>query len=516
MVSTSGGLTPFCERERGGMTLDLFRSEAKQHIRRVDVLRQRDFRVAMTGQVSSQMADAMTTLGLAQVLLFDLSPQDTMLAFLRGMVLASFPLLLVGPLAGFLADRFARKSLLRHGQLMRAALTTGAIAAATTGESSVGYVTFGLLLLATRVLYTVRSSSVPQLVLSQHLVAANSISLLLGMVAGFVGVAVAAGLEMLEVRLVFVLAIALHVASSQLYSRICVPLGGGGQPMVTVGRSVVVNRSRDWRSAFAQLQHPKVRFSISSSAAGKLLLGISYACVALIVDSRFDIEATGYAAVFGVAGAGTFLGTLTAERVIERMPRKSVSVVAAAISSLAIASMLAVDLLPIAMAAIAIASFGFQNVRVCNDAAVQTNVDPETLGRVFATYDVAYNLSFVAGATLGLTVGASVGYERVLVVSCVGYAALALAASFNGSGEPLPTRNTVNPTSSQPAVSSTLRVSNTIFPPIADATICGSTSANSAHSVSTTSASAPKHAPIDVSAQSTPSDAALVESTAGS
>ena len=500
----------------GSVNFHILRHEVKQPVRHVDVLRQRHFRVAMTGQMLSQMADAMTMLGLAQVLLFDLNPEDTMLAFLRGLLLAAFPLLFVGPLAGLLADRFARRSLLRHGQLVRAALTIGAITAATTGESSMGYATFGLLLLATRVLYTVRASSMPRLVASHQLVVANSTSLLLGMIAGFVGVTVASGLELLEVRLVFVLAIGLHIASSQLYSRIGVPLGGGRQPDVTSDDSSTLRRSHDWRTAFAQLKHPKVQFSIGSSVAGKFLLGISYACVALVVDSRFDIEATGYAAVFGVAGAGTFLGTLTAERVIERLPRKAVSVVAAAISSIAVASALALNLLPIAMAAIAIAAFAFQNVRVCNDAAVQSSVDSQTLGRVFAAYDVAYNLSFVAGAVLGLTVGTSVGYDRVLLLCIVGYAALAFATSFSGSGDPWPTRNTVSPASRHAAASSTLRVSSTTLPFIAEATISGSTSANSDHSVSTTSASAPKHAPADVSAQLTSSDAALVESTAGS
>ena len=484
----------------GSVNFHLLRPEAKQHVRRIDVLRLTDFRVAMSGQVSSQIADAMTSLGLAQVLLFDLNPEDTMLAFLRGLVLAAFPLLFVGPLAGLLADRFERRQLLVRGQLLRAALTIGAIAAAITSNPTIGYLTFGFLLLTTRVLYTVRATSIPRLVAPYQLVAADSVSLLLSMIAGFVGVSIAAGLELLDVRFVFAVAIALHVASSKWYSRIGVLLGGGPELQPHADDVAVTTKSRDWRAALTQLQHPKVRFSIASSGAGKLLLGISYACVALVVDSRFNVEATGYAAVFGVAGAGTFLGTLTAERVIERMPRKSVSVLAAAMSSFAVACVLVADLFPVAMAAVAVASFGFQNVRVCNDAAVQSNVASATLGRVFAAYDVVYNLSFVAGAALGLIVGTNLGYERVLAACVVGYAALALAASLSGSGEPLPTRSKVSPASVQRLASSTLRVSNTTLPFIAEATDAGSTFANSDHSVSTTSASAPKHAPMDVSA----------------
>lgn len=477
----------------GWVNFHILRPEAKRHIRRLDVLRQRDFRVAMTGQVTSQIADAMTSLGLAQVLLFDLNPQDTVTAFLRGLVLAAFPLLFVGPLAGVLADRFERNLLLRRGQHVRALLTVGAVLSVVSGSSTIGYATFGLLLLATRVLYTVRAISIPRLVEPHQLVAADSAALLLSMVAGIIGVGVAAGLQVLDIRLVFLAATAMHIASSCWYSQIRVVLGGG--PDTSRSNSV-----RDWRAALAQLQHPKVRFSIGASGAGKLLLGLGYASIALVVDARFNVEATGYAAVFGVAGIGTFLGTLTAERVTERMPRKSVSVVAGIISSFAFGGVIVVDVFLVAMAAIAVASFAFQNVRVCNDAAVQSNVNSAALGRVFAAYDVVYNLSFVGGAALGLVVGTGVGHAPILVVCCLGYAALALAASFHGSGEALPTRNTVSPASAHAAASNTLRVSNTTEPFIVDAISIGETLENSSHSVSTTSASAPKHAPVAVSA----------------
>ena len=468
----------------------ILRRQAKEHVSRRDVLHRRDFRTAMAGQVSSQVADAMTSLGLAQVLLFDLNPGDTTLAFLRGLILAAFPLLFVGPLAGFVADRFARQQLLVMGQLLRAVLTLGAIVAAVTERQVIGYVTFGLLLLVTRVLYTVRATAIPRLVESHQLVAADSLSLLFSMMAGFVGVAVAAGIERLDVRAVFVVAVALHVASSYLYRQVRVSLGGGHD----------VATHRDWRAAGAQLRNHKVRFAIASSCGGKLLLGMSYACVALVIDARFAIEASGYAAVFGVAGAGTFVGTLTAEWVIERVPRKSVSVLAAVASGLAISGILLVDSFVTAMAAIVVASFAFQNVRVCNDAAVQSSVDSASLGRVFAAYDVVYNLSFVVGAAAALAIGIDTGYGAVLGACCVGYAALALALLFTGSGELRPTVTSRRPAEVHSLMSSTLRVSNTTSPLMAAATSDGSIAANSGHSVSTTSASAPKHAPIEVSA----------------
>lgn len=468
----------------------LLRDEAKQHVRRRDVLRLRNFRVAMGAQTSSQVADAMTSLGLAQVLLFDLNPGDTTQAFLRGLLVASFPLLLVGPLAGFLADRYSRQGLLVVGQRLRALLTIGAILAALFEQAAVGYATFALLLLTTRMLYTARATVIPRLVESHQLVAADSISLIFSMVSGFVGVASASALQIVDTRLAFVAAIILHLASSSWYRKIEVPLGGGRSG----------GRDRDWHQAAAQLKIPKVRFSIVSSGGGKLLLGVCYACVALVIDARFAVEATGYAAVFGVAGAGTFIGTLTAEGIIERMPRKSVAVLASVVSAVATTSVAIVPSFFVALGAIAVSSFAFQNVRVCNDAAVQSTVDSASLGRVFAAYDVVYNLSFVGGATIALVAGANNGLTAVLFFCAAGYAALAVLLVVIGSGDPRPILSTTSPAAIHVATLSTLRVSNTTQPDIAAATFCGSTSAYSGHSVSTTSASAPKHAPIDVSA----------------
>ena len=379
----------------------------------------------MLGQTSSQVADAMTSLGLAQVLLFDLNPGDTTQAFLRGLVLAAIPLLLVGPLAGYLADKYSRQAILRNGQRVRAILTVGAIISAVAQSTSIGYLTFGGLLLATRVLYTARATVIPRLVENHQLVAADSASLILSMIAGLVGVAMAGALEMFDVRAVFVVAIVLHSASSRFYSNIVGELGGGRGDL----------RERDWKAAAAQVRHHKVRFSIVSSGAGKFLLGVCYACVALVIDARFAVEATGYAAVFGVAGVGTFVGTMSAEWIIERMPRKTVAVLASVTSATAVVSVAILPNFATALGAVVVASFAFQNVRVCNDAAVQSTVHTASLGRVFAAYDVVFNLSFVGGAATGLSLGLSYSFESVLFMCAAGYAILSFALIALGSGD---------------------------------------------------------------------------------
>jgi predicted MFS family arabinose efflux permease len=48
--------------------------------------------------------------------------------------------------------------------------------------------------------------------------------------------------------------------------------------------------------------------------------------------------------------------------------------------------------------------FLFQNLRVASDATIQANAAPGSCGRVFAVYDVAFNLAYVAGLVGGLAI----------------------------------------------------------------------------------------------------------------
>jgi hypothetical protein len=64
------------------------------------------------------------------------------------------------------------------------------------------------------------------------------------------------------------------------------------------------------------------------------------------------------------------------------------------------------------------------------DTLVQTGVDDAFRGRVFALYDVVFNVVFVAAAAVGAAVIPDSGKSAaVLVVVSAGYAATALAYS---------------------------------------------------------------------------------------
>jgi hypothetical protein len=66
------------------------------------------------------------------------------------------------------------------------------------------------------------------------------------------------------------------------------------------------------------------------------------------------------------------------------------------------------------LVALGIAAFAFQNLRVASDATIQANAVSGSCGRVFAAYDIAFNLAYVAGVVVGLAMTSSGSVEFAL------------------------------------------------------------------------------------------------------
>ncbi|MFZ9637729.1 MAG: hypothetical protein ACO3A0_07450, partial [Ilumatobacteraceae bacterium] len=101
----------------------LRRTTTAVHVRRRDLFKYIDFRRAISAQFSSQIADALTTVTLANVLVFKFSDGPSLRAMASTLVVSLIPLILVGPIAGDLTDRFDRVRLLSRGHIGRAIFT---------------------------------------------------------------------------------------------------------------------------------------------------------------------------------------------------------------------------------------------------------------------------------------------------------------------------------------------------------------------------------------------------------
>ena len=390
----------------------LRRSTSAVHVRRRDLFKYPDFRNAIGGQFVSQSADALATLTLAQLLLFKFSDGPSIAALTSALVASALPLLLVGPIAGHLADRLPRKLLLCRGNALRGVITLCGIFATTASTRWFGYIIFGLLVALTRILYTARASSLAQLVRKHELVAADSTSLILSVIAGAIGAGIGTRISGSLPLVALVIAGSSQILAAWLYGRISIPLGGGNSSA----------KHCDFRSLASQFVSAKTRFAILATSLHRLMLGVCIASIALMVDHSYHLQTTGYVTVLGFSAAGSFTGSITAEWLSERYPRRSITVMSFVLAATAIGAAAVFENPRVGLVAVAICSLSFQNLRIRSDATIQANASKENVGRIFAAYDVFYNAAFLGGCSIGILASGLLRYSEILSLVTIGYA----------------------------------------------------------------------------------------------
>ena len=411
--------------------LKLRRTSTAVHVRRRDLFSYRDFRYAISGQYLSQTSDALTTFVLAEVMVFSFSQGPSLSAMTYALLVSAIPLLLIGPIAGHIADRYNRKLILCVGHLFRAVITLTAIAATFHRFHFYGYIVFALLMGLTRLLYTTRATLFPMLVRKHELVAADSTSLIVGVIAGSTGGGIGILLTRHSPAALLVLACLGQLAAFALYRSLRTNLG------TTVHR---FSRNQ-LRHLINLVRMPKTKYAMFATASHRALLGICIASTALLVDSEYGLKTTGYVAVLGFSACGAFLGSVSSEWASEHFPRRSITIVVFALSSLVSLVVSFISVPQLALVAVGVTAFLFQNLRIRSDATIQSNVESTKVGHVFAAYDMLYNLSFISGCAVGISLTGITQYSAVLVLASVGFGVMTCVFAYmnDGKSEPIPT-----------------------------------------------------------------------------
>jgi predicted MFS family arabinose efflux permease len=354
---------------------------------------------------------------LARTLLFAEPDGPTPVLLAQAALMGVTPLVLAGPIGGFVADRWPRKQVLVSGQALRACLGFCAAVAVGFDSTSAVLAVFVCALCATRVLFTARVASVRHLVRQHELVAADSLMLIVGVVAGACG-ATLFGVTMMfgSVGQLVIVSIG-HFAAAYGFDRTRAWLGGEGQ--TTAIR---------WRAITAQLACGRTRYALASTTAHRLLVGVVVATVALDIDGRTGGSASGYALTLATAGVAAFAGSVTSEWVNERFPRRSLTIGCFAFASFVVSPLPFVSGPVPHLVATGVVVFLFQNLRVASDATIQANASPGSCGRVFAAYDVAFNFAYVVGLVGGLAITTNSSVD--ITLGAVGPSYLVGAVAF--------------------------------------------------------------------------------------
>lgn len=369
-------------------------------------------RTLVVGQAVGQGADGFAQIAFAQVVLFDIG-KGASPGRIAGVLAATLlPFSVVGPVAGVLIDRWDRRRVLVFVSIARVLLAAGAIAVVALRSEALAYAGILLLLSSSRFVLAAKGAALPTTVAAEQLVTANAVSSVTGMVAAFSGAVVGSTFVGIAPEAGFVAAGACYVAAAVAFARLP-PVGGGD-----TGIAFVTGARRAWAELVdgtRVIAHDRAILDpLLAVWLHRFLLGAGFILLVLIGDQRYHLHTSGYGLALAVTGMGAFVGTLVAP-ILARSHRPRV-LLACAFPTAAIAALVGGywPNLPVLVVGLAVVAVAFQALKTLVDALVGGATPDRVRGRVFAAYDVLYNVAFVA-AGLGLMPLWHLGRERALL-----------------------------------------------------------------------------------------------------
>lgn len=357
------------------------------------------FRRLVAGQAAGQAADGLAQIAFAQVVLFEVGKGATPREIAGVLAVTLLPFSLVGPFAGVVIDRWDRRRVLVSVSLVRIGLALAAVGVVAARSKPLAYVGILLLLSSSRFVLAAKGAALPCTVAAEELVPANALSSIAGAVAAFTGAAGGSAFVGALPEAGFVAAAAMYALAASRFWRLA-PVGGGevsealGAGVQRVGRELR-------EGAAAIVRDRRIGVPLLAVWCHRFLLGAGFILLVLIGDHRYHLQASGYGVALAVTGAGAFLGSWSAPILARRF--WPVALLPAAFAMAAVAALVGgfAPTFAVLVAGLGVVAVAFQVLKVVVDALVGGASEDRVRGRVFAAYDVVYNVAFVvAGLAL--------------------------------------------------------------------------------------------------------------------
>ncbi|MBB5119829.1 MFS transporter [Streptomyces eurocidicus] len=411
------------------------------------LLRLRDFRRLLGVRLLSQAADGVYQVALATYVVFSPEKQASPTAIASAMAVLLLPYSLLGPFAGVLLDRWRRRQVLLHGNLLRTALATvTALLIVARVPDWLFYASALSVTAVNRFVLAALSASLPRVVDSpERLVMANSLSPTAGTLAATAGGGLAFAVRLVAPEgsgadaVVVLLGAVLYLCAGLV--SLTMPTGLLG-PDVSAPRSRLRTTLADTVGGLAAgLRHLGERRKAARALAAMTSMRFCYGAllVTVLMLCRYAWTGTESAglALLGVAvavsGAGFFAAAVLTPWAVARLGRRGWMVVCAAVAAVLEPALG----LPFARAPMLIAAFVLglctQGAKIATDTVVQASVDDAFRGRVFSLYDVLFNVAFVGAAAVAALMLPPDGRSAALVVTvALIYATTAIALARPG------------------------------------------------------------------------------------
>ena len=364
---------------------------------------------------SGQATDGLFQSALASFVLFSPERQADALSAAIGFAVVLLPYSLVGPFVGTILDRVSRQRALFFSNLARAANLLVVAALVFTGQTGVVLTVFVLIAFGVnRLILAGLSAGLPLVIETKSLISANA----LAVTGGSVLVVLGGGLGVAIRNLFDNLAVADHAdaimvlfAAGGYLSAALLTLRVGKKEIGPLPHEVKeasfkegINEMREG-FAFLRTHSDAIRGIIATAVQRGGITALTLTALLLernTFNSPSNPEAglAGFGIVLTIAGVGITLGALTAPYGVKRFGRHrwiKWSLLVGAAGPI---------FLVVSQTEIALALTGFfvalcgQNVKVTNDALVQSKIDDYYRGRVFAVYDVLVNAAIVSGGLI--------------------------------------------------------------------------------------------------------------------
>jgi len=361
------------------------------------------------------MTDGVFQSALASFVLYSPERQANALSAAIGFAVVLLPYSIVGPFVGTILDRVSRQRALFFANLARSInllvvaifVFSGATGVALT---AVVLIAFGI----NRLILAALSAGLPLLIDSKSLITANAIAVTGGSVLVVIGGGIGVGVRALvdgaaladqADSLLILLAAGGYLTAALLSGRLT---------KYEIGPLEHEKAAASFRQGFTDMREgiDFLRKNIDT-ARGIVATAVhrggltALTLTALLLErNTFNDPASpedglqGFGIALTIAGIGVFLGAFLAPFGVARFGRHrwiKFAMFASALSPV----FLAIWQTEVALAVTAfLTAFCGQNIKVTNDALVQSKIDDYYRGRVFAVYDVVVNSAIVSGGLI--------------------------------------------------------------------------------------------------------------------
>ena len=367
-----------------------------------EALRSDDFRGLFAIRLITQSGDGLFQAVLISSIVFNPEEQNTILGFAIATLVVSLPFSILGPFTGVFIDRWSRRKILVVAPLLRVA----AMWLVLFDPKAAPVLFFGgaLWVLSVNRFYLATAVAVvPRLVPTEDLLMANSMATVGGTVALLLGVFIGGWMaDLFGDAPVIALAGVEWLVASLVATRIRSPLLPHHVPEAPV-RDELRRVAREFADGITLLvRTPRALGPITSITLDQVGQGIVLVLSLFVFRDRFEEGVGSFSNLIGAGGLGVLLGIFTVGKLEERYPKERIvarAFLAGGVVLIAVATYITGWSVLVASFAVGL-TFAWKKIPV--DTMVQEAIPDGYRGRVFAVYDVAYNLSRVAAAFLAI------------------------------------------------------------------------------------------------------------------